>query len=236
MKLAKLQRRWSAVALLAGMLSAPVAIAADSSASIDSFGASKDGAEFLGGLLDTVRKWGDYTCESELWNYKPDKMTKSGCKFFYKDNQVRVQVMGGGYRDGSIIVRTKEGVVKAKGGGVMGFMVMNLDPESRMLILPSGVNVMRTDLPDVFADMQHQISSGYKSKVTATPVVVQDIPEKVYVLDEFEPGGQQMRRVFWGADAKPVRIDHFKAGKRVTSAWFKNLSIDQGISNDLFRL
>jgi hypothetical protein len=213
-------------------------LAADSAAPIDAFGPCKDGADFASSLQATVKKWTDYMCDSELWNYKSDKTTKSSCKFFYKDNAVRVQVTGGGFRDGTVLVKQKDGAVKAKGGGMLGFMTMNLDPDSRMLILPNGTNVTRSDLPTVFTDIVAQLGSGYKSRVTAVPVESPDIPKKFFLWEEYEPGGANpVRRIFWAAEDKvPIRIDLYKAGKLVSSAWFKNVSPNAGVSAELFRL
>ncbi len=220
------------------LLSTDLSFAApESNAPIESFGPCKDGAEFAAGLLAAVRKWTDYTVDSELWIYYPDKMTKSSCKLFYKDNQVRIQVIGGGFRDGSVIVRKKDGTVRAKGGGLLGLMAMNLDPNSRMLILPTGTNVVRTDLPDVFGEIETQLAAGYKSRVTVSAATTQDLPDKILIFDEYMPGGTELvRRIFCGGDKLPVRIDHFKAGKKITTAWFRNLSPNTGISDDLFRL
>jgi outer membrane lipoprotein-sorting protein len=213
-------------------------LAADSAGPIDSFGPCKDGADFASTLQATVKKWGDYTCDSELWVYKPDKTTKSSCKFFYKDNSVRIQVTGGGFRDGSVVVRTKDGSVKAHGGGMLGFMTMNLDPDSRMLILPNGTNVTRTDLPTVLSDIMTQLGAGYKSRVTSGPVDSPDIAKKFFLWEEYEPGDAlPVRRIFWAAEDKvPIRIDLYKAGKRVSSAWFKNVSPNAGVSAELFKL
>src|ERR1700736_5738145 len=72
---------------------------------------TKDGSDLLQSLYNNTRKWSDYSCESALELYRPNKVTHSGCRFFYKQNQVRVEVMGGGFRDGSVLVKEKDGKV-----------------------------------------------------------------------------------------------------------------------------
>lgn len=220
---------------------AQTAVAANNSLTVlEQMGLCQEGADLVKTLEATVRKWRDYSCENELWTYKPDRMTKSGCKFFYKDNQVRVQVVGGGFRDGTLLVKSKDGKIRVQGGIFMGFMKMNLDPDSRMLILPNGMNVIRTDLPNVFRDFTDELSHGFKCRMTTTPVLVDELSEKVYVLDEYEPdASKQMlrRRLFLEVEKKmPVRVDLYKGGKRVSSAWFKNLTPNAGLTDDLFKL
>lgn len=46
---------------------------------------------------------------------------------------------------GAVIVRKENGQVRGCGGGILKFAVMNLEPDSRMLILPTGRNVLHAD-------------------------------------------------------------------------------------------
>lgn len=221
------------------LLAASAAAAAPSTASLEDFGATTDGAGLVESMWVIVHKWSDYTCESELWVYKPDKIARSGCKFFYKDpSQVRVQVMGGGFRDGSVVVRQKDGSVRAHGGGLLGHMIMNLDPDSRLLILPNGANVTKCDLPSVIAELRASPSAGKSYRATLGPVQTDDMPERMYVLDEYEKSAPQpLRRLFVEPSRKlPIRIDTYHGQKRFSSAWFRNISVNNGLSEELFRL
>src|SRR5437879_4221368 len=74
---------------------------------------TKDGAPLVDEMVGTANNWRDYTCASILDCYKGDQVQRQTCNFLYKDKQVRVEVTGGGFRDGSIIVKRKDGTVRA---------------------------------------------------------------------------------------------------------------------------
>lgn len=199
-----------------------------------------DGADFLSDMDKTASQWSNYTCESSLEIFKNDKTSKSGCKVFYKDKQMRIEVVGGGYRDGSVVVRRKDGTVRAKGGWMLGGMSMNLDPDSRMLILQNGTNVMRTDLPDLVKELRELLKRGCTSRVSAVPVQDQSVMARVYVLDIYEPAhspAELSRRIFVDSNLKvPIRIDAYINGKLASSASFKSMNRNAGLTDELFQL
>lgn len=198
----------------------------------------KDAAGLIDDMLATVQKWHDYTCKSQLDYFKGDKPETRTANFFYKDNQVRVEVTGGGYRDGSVVIKNRDGKVHAKGGLMMAFIQMDLDPDSRMLIMPNGINVTKSDLPDLLTDLKHRLSEGSSARVTATPVSEPTIKSKVLIVDIFEPDKVSLRgRMFVDPDRHvPVRWDMYRNGERVSSAWFNNLRNDVGLDDKLFRM
>jgi outer membrane lipoprotein-sorting protein len=199
-----------------------------------------DGAEFLSAMDRAAGQWNSYTCESHLEIFKTDKTSKSGCKVFYKDKQMRIEVVGGGYRDGSVVVRRRDGTIRAKGGWMLGGIEMNLDPDSRMLVLQNGTNVMRTNLPDLVTEFKEMLRRGCTSRVSALPVQDQSGETKVYVLEIYEPAhspANLTRRVFVDSNLKiPLRIDAYVNGKLASSASFKNMNRNAGLSDDLFQL
>src|SRR5262249_8679473 len=154
---------------------------------------SKDGSEFVNTLAAAVSKWHDYSCDTNLVNCYPSKVTRSGGKFYYKDGQVRVEVKGGGYRDGSVVARCKDGSVFAKGGLALGFIKIKLDPDSRMLVLPDGDNVVKSALPDIMSEMKEQLAKGYTCRVSTKPAPAQGLDNPVYMVEEYEPAKSPAR-------------------------------------------
>lgn len=205
-----------------------------------STGATKDGSEFLQKLCDSACNWNDYSCQTDLETFKSDKPSHSGCRFFYKKGRVRIEIMGSGFRSGSVVVKQKDGSVRVRSGPLLGGLAMNLDPDSRMLILPSGLNATKSDIPDLLVSLREQLSRGYTCRVTIGPVQKSDIPGMVFVLEIFEPNASSTtpyKRIFVAADNKlPVRWETYRDGRLFCSASFSNMRTNQGLQDDLFKL
>jgi outer membrane lipoprotein-sorting protein len=201
--------------------------------------AARDGAQFVDQMFRAANGLKDYTCDSELDTFKVDQTKKSKCKFFWKDDQVRIEVTGGGYRDGTVLIKQKDGRVTAVGGFFLGHIRMNLDPDSRMLILPNGVNCLKTDFPTILTEMKDSLAHGYTARVTPTPIMSNDVGTNVYVLEILDPKAQNSvsRRIFVTPDQRlPLRWDMLQDGKITSSAWFKGVRTNNGLSQQLFQL
>lgn len=197
-----------------------------------------DGAELINEMADSAAKWNDYSCLAELHSFKTGKDVPSTCKFFYKKkDQTRIEVTGGGFRDGSVLVRKADSSVRARGGGLLGAMTMNLDPESRMLIMANGLNVTKSDIPHLLTDWKTLLRNSYTSKIVPGSLDAAPPGTKVITVDIFDPSQALSRRLYINADQKtPIRADFFKDGKPLTECWFKNLKTNVGISDDMFKL
>jgi outer membrane lipoprotein-sorting protein len=199
----------------------------------------KDGTAFVTSICNEISNWHDYSCESELLLYHPDKTTKSGCKLFYKEHQLRIEVIGGGYRNGTVLVRDKEGKTTAQGGILLGHMKTTLDPDSRVLIMANGVNVMKSDLPDVMSDMKDRLNHGSVCRVSVKPTADPETGQPVYIVTLSDSGKNNLpsKQFFVDAEKKiPVRIDLYRDGKRVSTARFKDMRINDGLSDGLFHV
>lgn len=196
-----------------------------------------DGTQFFEKLVQDSQLWSDYSCLTEMHNFKPDKTTISSSRFFYrKGPEVRIEVVGGGFRDGSVIVKKKDGTIRAKGGFFMGGIEMNLDPDSRMLMLPNGVNAAHADMPELFLNIKQDLSKGFTVKVNPVPTLEPSLQQKVILMEIIDGAQQLNRRIFLSEDKLPVRWDSFKGGKMVTSTFFKNIKINPGLKDDKFQL
>lgn len=189
-------------------------------------------------VCDSIHQWKDYSCNSELDVFKKQGLKKYRCKLSYKDEQVRIDVQGGGYRDGTVLIKSKDGKIKARGGLMLGHMTMNLDPDSRMLILPDGSNVLKISLPTLLSDLKKKLNQNYSCRVTTTPVTIPDMPDKMYIVDVIEGQGQDQnlsKRLYVSIDQKiPVRWDIYTNGERTAAALFTNIHTNSGLSDELF--
>jgi hypothetical protein len=190
----------------------------------------------LESLLASVSNWNDYSCIAELHSFKTGKDVPSTCRFFYKKrSQVRIEVTGGGFRDGSVIVRQADSAVKAHGGGLLGRMIMNLDPDSRLLVMANGLNVTKSDFPEILGSCNDLLHKAYTAKGSTTDVP--DLGAKAYVIDINDANQQLSRRIYLSADQKtPLRFDYYKDGKLLTTCYFKSLKPNAGLTDELFKL
>jgi len=199
---------------------------------------SKDGCEFVSGMAESLGKWRDYSCDSDLINYYSNKVTHSGGGFFFKENQVRIQIRGGGFRDGTVIVKHKDGSVTGKGGLALGFMKINLDPDSRMLKLPDGDNVVKSDLPSVVEEVVRDLGRGYACRVSTKTTEEAGLSNPVFIVEECEKSsGRLLRRIFVDSVSHiPARIHLFRGEVKCSTATFLNVRVNGGLKDDLFNM
>lgn len=220
--------------LLAGLFMRQVTALASEAESLP----MSEGSQFLQKLSDDAQSWADYSCTTEMHNFKPDKVTISHSHYYYrKGPEIRIEVIGGGFRDGSVIVKKRDGSIRARGGIWMGGIQMNLDQDSRMLILPSGLNATKADFPEVYLNIKEELKAGSSCKVSANPVLEESLKQKVIIMETYAPNREITRRVLLSPDQKyPLRWDSYKAGKLVMSTYFKGVKVNNGLKDDKFQL
>jgi outer membrane lipoprotein-sorting protein len=200
---------------------------------------SKDGFSFLNNLLDAVRALNDYTYDTELTTYKPGNTTLMTGRFSYKRTDlVRIEVTGTGYKAGSVVVRSPDGKISARGGGMLSHLKLTLAEDSRMLQLPNGLNVVKSDFASLLAQAKNEVSSGFKSRVT-DPVLIDEFKEKVIILDilsQANSQGEIAERIYLSADSVPVAWDIYKEGKLFSRVRFLNIKVNPGLGPDLFKI
>ena len=201
---------------------------------------SKDGLSYLNSLLELVRALNDYTFDTELTTFKPEGTTLTTGKFAYKRaDLVRVEVTGSGYKSGSVVVRSPDGKISARGGGMLSHIKLSLTEDSRMLQLPNGLNVVKSDFASLISQAKSQVSSGFKSRVT-DPVLIDEFKEKVIILDilsQTNPAVEIVERIYLNpSDNVPVAWDIYKGGKLFSRVRFLNIKVNPGLVPDLFRI
>ncbi len=199
---------------------------------------SKDGPKALQMLMDNIKSLGPYKFEGLLTTKKPDKVcVDSGNFYFMPSSQLRVEVMGKGFKAGSILVKDKTGTIKAKGGRSLLGMKMTLEPDSNMLQLPNGLNILKCDLLSLVNWLQSQVSSGQKVYCSEAPLQVASMATKVYVLEAHEPSGALSHRVLVDPQLKvPIEWDIFRDGKFFSAVKFTNFQVVPAMDDSLFKL
>lgn len=201
-----------------------------------------DGRELVDEALHKAQSINDYTCECICISFLHPQPRQSEAFFqFKKPNLIKVKVSSNDFRNGSVIARCTDGRIRGAGGGLLAALVMDLDEDSRMLKLPSGRNVLKSDFASVLADMKAEIATGSICKITKTPVIVQGIDgkETVYVVELYNrsPSNSLTQRLLIDPNSSlPVEWAYFRNGNIVSTVAFHNIITNKGVSNDVFRL
>jgi outer membrane lipoprotein-sorting protein len=201
-----------------------------------------DGREFLESMHAAAHSVEDYSCECTLLNFKGKRPTDTGGKFYYKKpGQVRVEAVTRDYRNGSVVVR-KDSKIRGVGGGLLRSLKMNLEEDSRMLRLPNGYCVVKTDFLSLCADVKKSVDSGGLCRATKAPVQVPttDGQRNLYVFEVYKHSGsgdEVVHRVLVNPKTMlPVEWAFFKDGKILTTNLFKNVTTNKGLNSDLFTI
>lgn len=199
-----------------------------------------DGSKILEQLKLRVKQLGSYHFDGLLATMKEAKLHLDAGSFFYKPQAcLRVEVKGHGFKAGSVLVK-KDGVIKAKGGPALLGMKITLEPDSTMLRLPNGFNIVECDFISLFAGLERQIATGQKIYSSESPMQIDSQSNKVLVLETREAGqnpGTISQRIL--VDPKllvPVEWDIFKNGKFFSTVRFENFQASPAIDESAFQL
>lgn len=201
--------------------------------------AFKDGQAFLEGMLQAVSNWNDYECDAEFTVFRAAKNSKyAGHMSFKRDALVRLDVTGGGYRSGCIVLRRKDGKVRAQGGPMLAWVKMTVEEDSRLLLLPNGYNVIKSDLLSLVSKLAQEVKSGKQCRITTFPANNPYGNGKVYIMEIWSPDNTVLlQRLFIDPVTNvPICWDIYKDGKVFSTVFFKNLHINKGLPDQLFDL
>lgn len=198
---------------------------------------------FLHGIVEKLKKIDDYVVETELCTWPNGKATpkvSSGKYFFKKQQRIRIEVTSRGPKNGSVLVKSEDGQVKAKGGPALLGITVTLHEDSDLLNLADGSNVLHSDFMTQIQEISKALAKGQQGIVTVEPSPYKD--HKVWVL-EVKEGEQPMSentlhsRVLLNAvSGVPESIIRFKDGKIFSKVSTKNAQINPGLSDSLFNL
>ncbi len=201
-----------------------------------------DGGQMVGKLLDKVQGLTDYQYDCSQVSWRTGKPKEAAAKFYFKKpGMVRIEVVSQDFRNGSIIVRQADGIIKAAGGGLLHAMQMTLDENSRMLRLPNGTSAVKSDFASLISGLQSKLANGAVCKVTKAPVSATTLhgDDSVVVIDVFEGPDKNVRteRLLVNPHSFiPVEWAYFNNGKILSTVAFKNLVTNKGVSDSTFKL
>lgn len=193
-----------------------------------------DGSKVLDQVTNHVRQMGAYKFDGYLGTLKEKKgLTVNTGSFIFKPTSLlRVEVKDGGFKSGSVLVKKKDGSVRAKGGPALLGMKMNLEPDSNMLTLPNGLNILQCDM----LSLLHGLKSGGQ-KIYASDAPVQLNSSQVFVLEAREQGQTPTQRVFVDKDQMiPVEWLLYRNGKVFSTVKFNNFQPLPNLEENLFEL
>lgn len=199
-----------------------------------------DGSKVLAELTARIKKLGAYKFEGYLATRK-DSSVKVDCgDFFFKPEAcIRVEVKGHNYKSGSVLVKLANGTIRARGGPSLLGMKVNLEPDSNMLMLANGLNILECDYSSLLNWLQKQIAAGEKVYASEGPIIVQPGTDRVLVIEAFEPGSASALAHRIQIDPQqfvPVQWDIFKKGTFFSTVRFRNFQTCPVIDESLFHI
>jgi hypothetical protein len=242
------------VAILAGgLLAPPASIASGKSASDDAqidgsdvksqpiLTGKYDGTKLLQEMTIRLKQLGSYRFDGALATAR-DKGVKvdSGSFYYMPESYIRVEVKGKGCKAGSVLVRGKNGIIRARGGPALLGMKTNLQPDSNMLMLANGLNIIECDYASLINWLKKQIASGQKVYASEGPLLINPQQDRVLVLEtvETEQGNNTLahRILIDPQYLVPVEWDIFKKGKFFSTVRFKNFEARPAMDESLFHI
>lgn len=199
-----------------------------------------NGQAFIDNAHSAASSLNDYTVETRLTGQMRDKLKDGNGKFFYKKNKrVRVEVTKGSVNNGAVVVRKEDGSVEARGGGMLKFMKMSLQPDSRMLQLPNGNSVVASDIPNLFASVKARLHKATaKARLGSENLTSSRWKGPVKVVEIVEGDFEQITdRIFLNPKTNlPVEWDVYRDGALISVTFFDNLKENVGLDDSLFDL
>lgn len=199
--------------------------------------AETDGNPFLKSLTDRVKALKDYKYDSQLTTLTRGKIITESGRFYYKAPQmVRFEAINAGNRSGSVVVKQSDGKIKARAGGLLGAITLNLSPQSKLLRTTNGYNIVDSDMTTLLETVRSAVGPGAKIVATQSPSAYPGLP-KVYILEFLREGDSVAQRIAVDSERKlPVAWSVFNDGKLFSVVQFDKLATNANIGDELFVL
>ncbi len=181
----------------------------------------------------------DYQVETRLTGLMKDRLKEGAARFFFKKNKrVRVEVTKGSLNQGAVIVRREDGVVRGCGGGMLKYVKLTLEEDSRMLQLPSGHSIVNADMASLLSEVRSRVRKGAKAKLSSTTVSGKywKAPVKVIELNEVASETVTDRIYINPKTYVPLEWDFFRDGVLISVTFFDNFQSNVGLEDSLFNL
>jgi outer membrane lipoprotein-sorting protein len=198
-------------------------------------------APFIDRMLKAADSYKDYVFEYEMTNYKGKKLIEKGKFYFKKPRMMRLEEVGS-FRKGSIAVMGSGGKIRAKPGGALSFMTVDLAPSSDYLRSANGYPMVDSDLTSLAQALKTFIEKdSCVARVTETTVQsTSNAPSQVYMLEVYHGSnfeGEIFKRV--AIDPKsmlPVEWWDYIGGKLSSHSIWNNFKGNVGLADDVFTI
>ncbi len=217
------------------------------STTVDKLAKTTVDISYLDTLSSAASNLHDYQCFCQLFTLKGkgDQWKDFGGAYlsFKQRELLRAEIKSLDYRNGSVVVKQKDGAIRGKGGGTLSLVKMTLQPDSRTLKLPTGFSLAESDFLSLSSSLKRQVAGGAAATISA-PVKLAPFKEPVLVLLMREKKGEEqiigssfVHVVYLSAKTKiPIAWNTYKNGHPNAFVFFDQLDFNKGLSDSLFIL
>jgi outer membrane lipoprotein-sorting protein len=201
----------------------------------------KSGTALVDKLMGNVSSLGTYKYDGTQEAQTGKKVLKASGTFYYKPTDLmRVEVKQFGSKSGSILVKSPEGKIKAKGGPQMLGIKMSLAPDSRLLQMPNGLSAFECNLSSLFGRLKKEAASGCKILCAEQPIQLENLGKAAIVIESqmaSDSGAKVVDRIFVDPSLKvPIQWDQFENGKFLARSKFQNYQTNMRLDDSLFSM
>lgn len=198
---------------------------------------STEGKAFLKSILTKIKSFKEYSFESQLVAYKKSRpVTEKGRFYFKAPNLIRFEVTDAGKRSGSVVVRQKDGKIRAKSGGMFSGLTISVAPNSKLLRTANGFNILESDLGSLLSQTISQLDSHHTCLASNSPVAYPGRGSS-YVVEVIGEDDLVDQRIVLDRKSKlPVEWAIFEGDQLLSVVDFRNLEVDADIEDTLFSL
>ena len=194
---------------------------------------------YVNSLKEKALKLRDYKCYCQLYTRKGNVWKDyGGADYLYKYRGLfKATIKSKDYRNGSVVVRDSNGVIKGCGGGALSFMKITLKEDSRTLQLPTGYSLAHSDFGSLYEVLGESVKNGATATMTGSATVKAfSEPVSIIVLKSGPAADSPILEVLYiSNDTKtPVGWHTFRDGVPHALVLFQNLETNKGLSEDLF--
>lgn len=197
-----------------------------------------DGQVFIDKLYASADAYEDYVFEFEMTAFKHGKVVEAGRFYYKKPKLIRLEETGS-FRRGSVAVLGKDGKVKAKAGGGLGFLVIDLSPNSGMLRSANGHPMVESDLTSLAQALKVFLQEGKVARVSSDPISFGQSTDKVHVLEIFHDRAMSdiyKRVAVHPKTMLPVEWWDYENGKLVSHSRWMSFRGNLGLTEDVFTI
>lgn len=201
-------------------------------------GETTDGANFIEKMVQKAGAYDDYQFEFKMTALKKGKVVEEG-RFYFKKPRLIKLVETGKFRKGAIAILQSNGKVKAKPGGALNFVAVDLSPNSSFLRSANGHPMVDSDLYSLAKALKVFLKEGNVARVTQEPLVYGTTGERVHVLEVYHD--KELKDIYKRVAVSPstflpVEWWDYENGKLMSQSYWKSFKGNVGLTEEVFTL